>query len=252
MPQAPIPTDAPHDPIAAFGHAAAARMRQIPLAIGFDPARTFDNFLVGDNRAALEHLRQLTTRSAPTYLWGASGSGKTHLLCGLATAWQAQGARVGWFSPRTAQPWPFDEGWRLVVFDDCQDFDAAQQRAAFALFVEATAAGVPVVSAGSLPPVDLPLRDDLRSRLGWGLVFALQPLAEADARSVLRRAADERGIFLADEVMDYLLTRFARDLAHLMGLLARLDEFALAHKRVVTVPLLRQMLAEEGAPEVAE
>jgi DnaA family protein len=145
-------------------------------------------------------------------------------------------------------PWIFDEGWSLVVLDDCEAFSAAQQQAAFTLFVEATVAGVPIVSAGSLPPVDLPLREDLRSRLGWGVVFALQPLAEADARAVLRRAADQRGILLSDEVMDYLLTRFARDLKHLMALLDRLDEFALSQKRAATVPLLKQMLAEDGGP----
>ena len=223
----------------------APRMRQIPLDIGLAPARTFDTFLAGDNRAALEHMRQLTRLSAPTYLWGPAGSGKSHLLGALAAAWQAQGARVGWFSPASAVPWSFDESWKLVVLDDCESFDAARQQAAFALFVEATAAGVPVVSAGSVPPVDLPLRDDLRSRLAWGVVFALQPLAEADARAVLRQAADRRGLFLSDEVMDYLLTRFARDLSHLMALLDRLDEFALSRKRAVTVPLLKQMLAED-------
>ena len=58
-------------------------------------------------------------------------------------------------------------------------------------------------------------------------------------RAALRREADRRGIFLSDEVMDYLLTRFARDLKHLMALLDRLDEFALASKRAITVPLLR-------------
>ncbi len=224
-------------------------MRQIPLAIGPKPARTFDTFLAASNRAALEHLRQLTPQSAPTYLWGPAGSGKSHLLSALATAWQSTGARVGWFSSATREPWTFEEGWKLVVLDDCEAFDAAQQQAAFTLFVEAMSAGLPVVSAGSLPPVDLPLRDDLRSRLGWGVVFALQPLAEADTRAVLRRAADQRGIFLSDEVMDYLLTRFARDLAHLMTLLERLDEFALSKQRAVTVPLLKQMLTEGAAPE---
>ena len=219
-------------------------MRQIPLPIGSAPAQSFESFLVGENLAPLEHLRQLTLRSAPTYLWGPDGSGKTHLLVALAGAWQARGARLGCFSPATLGPWSFDEGWSLVVLDDCQAFNAAQQQAAFTLFVEATSAGLPVVSAGSLPPVDLPLRDDLRTRLGWGLVFALRPLAEADARAVLRRAADGRGVFLSDEVMDYLLTRFRRDLKYLMALLERLDEFALAHKRAVTVPLLKQMLAE--------
>ena len=72
-------------------------------------------------------------------------------------------------------------------------------------------------------------------------------LPEEQARAALRREADRRGIFLADEVMDYLLTRFARDLSHLMELLDRLDRFALAEHRGVTVPLLKQMLLEQDA-----
>jgi DnaA family protein len=78
-------------------------------------------------------------------------------------------------------------------------------------------------------------------------VFALQPLGEPEVRAVLRREADRRGVFLSDDVMGYLLTRFARDLKHLMAQLDRLDAFALASKRAITVPLLRQMLDEEGA-----
>jgi DnaA family protein len=77
-------------------------------------------------------------------------------------------------------------------------------------------------------------------------VLAIQPLSEAETRAALRREADRRGLFLSDDVMDHLLTRFARDLKHLMALLDRLDEFALVNKRAVTVPLLKQMLAEEG------
>jgi DnaA family protein len=92
----------------------------------------------------------------------------------------------------------------------------------------------------------LALREDLRTRLGWGPTFALQPLSEPEVRAALRREADRRGILLGDEVIDYLLNRFARDLTHLMRLLDRLDEFALAAKRQVSVPLLRQMLADES------
>jgi DnaA family protein len=133
------------------------------------------------------------------------------------------------------------------VLDECDRYDAAQQQAAFSLFVAATADGVAVAAAGRLPPVDLPLRDDLRTRLGWGHVFALEPLPEPQARAVLRRAAEGRGLFLSDDVIDYLLTRFARDLKHLMAMLERLDAFALLHKRAPTVPLLKQMLIEEDA-----
>lgn len=222
-------------------------MRQIPLAIGGEPARSFDSFVAGANALAVDHLRTLKPNAAPVYLWGPSGTGKSHLLRALVQQRQQQGARIGAFDAGERTPWEHDDDWSLIALDEVDRFDADQQQAAFALFVHAATLGVPVVAAGRLPPVDLPLREDLRTRLGWGHVFALQPLSEPEVRAALRREADRRGIFLSDDVMNYLLTRFERDLKHLMRQLDRLDEFALAHKRGVTVPLLKQMLAEESA-----
>jgi len=223
-------------------------MRQMPLAIGTQPARTFENFSPGANAAALAHLQTIGPAAAPVYLWGGSGVGKSHLLEALADRLRGQGASAGLFSAADAAPWVLDDGWSLAMIDDCDQLDAAQQHAAFVLFVEAATLGLPLVAAGRLPPVDLPLREDLRTRLGWGHVFAVQPLAESEARATLRRQADERGIFLSDDVMDYLLNHFARDLKHLTAQLDRLDKFSLATQRLVTVPLLRRMLAEEGSP----
>ncbi|HNU11136.1 MAG TPA: DnaA regulatory inactivator Hda [Rubrivivax sp.] len=221
-------------------------MQQIPLAIGTPPLPTFDTYLPGPNAAAVEHLRELVPPAPPVYLWGAQGSGKTHLLRALAYRLQQQGLRVGWFDAADPQPWELLPEWSLVVIDRCEALDSAAQHAAFALFVEATGQGVQLAAAGSLPPVDLPLRDDLRTRLGWGHVFALQPLSEEQTRAALRREADRRGVFLSDEVMDHLLRRFARDMGFLMNLLDRLDHYALSRSRAITVPLLRSMLAEEG------
>jgi DnaA-homolog protein len=221
------------------------------LAIGPAPLPTFDSFIAGAsaaNAAALAHLAALPqSAAAPLYLWGPSGAGKTHLLQALSGAWQARGARVGWFDPATSPPWRFAADWSLVVLDACDAYDDDQQRAAFGLFIDATAHGAQLAAAGSLPPVDLPLRDDLRSRLGWGHVFALEPLGEADARAALRREADRRGVFLSDDVMAFLMTRFARDLKHLMALLDKLDAFALSEQRAITVPLLKKMFEEEGS-----
>jgi DnaA family protein len=223
-------------------------MKQIPLSIGPDALFTFDSYIPGANAAAVAHLRAPVAASTPTYLWGGAGCGKSHLLRALVQARQAQGERAGYFDADDPAPWPLDPGWTVVLVDRCEALDDERQHAAFALFVEAGSAGVQWVAAGRLPPVDLPLRDDLRTRLAWGHVFALQALGEAQARAALRREADRRGIFLADEVMDYLLSRFERDLGSLMALLDRIDHYALANKRAVTVPLLRQMLHDDPAP----
>jgi DnaA family protein len=221
-------------------------MQQIPLAIGPEALPTFDSFLCGPNEAAHSHLRTLLLPAAPVYLWGPAGSGKTHLLRALAHQQQQEGHRVGWFDAADAVPWPLAADWSLVVIDRCEALGEAAQHAAFTLFVEATVQGVQIAAAGRLPPVDLAVRDDLRTRLGWGHVFALQPLSEAETRAALRREADRRGIFLSDEVMDHLLTRFERDMGSLMGLLDRLDHYSLARSRAITVPLIRSMLSEQG------
>ena len=225
-------------------------MKQIPLPIAPPPAEGFDSLVVGRNAAAVQHLRSLAVgagASAPVYLWGDSGTGKTRLLRALAAQRQAEGERVGWFDAADPLPWTLDEGWSLVVVDRCDALDAEHQQAAFALFVEAGTQGVQWAAAGRLPPVDLAVREDLRTRLGWGHVFALQPLAEGETRAALRHEADRRGILLGDEVMGFLLTRFRRDLGHLMALLDRLDGYALAEQRAITVPLLKKMLAEEDS-----
>jgi DnaA family protein len=221
-------------------------MKQIPLAIGPDPLPTLDSYLTSANAAAVAHLRALDMPAAPVYLWGPAGSGKSHLLRALVNERHTAGDQAGSFDAADPTPWLLQPGWTLVVVDRCELLDAERQQAAFALFVQAGDVGVQWVAAGRVPPVDLDLRDDLRTRLAWGHVFALHPTAEHESRAVLRREADRRGIFLADEVMDYLLTRSARDLGTLMQLLDRMDQFALARQRTVTVPLLRQMLQEDA------
>ncbi|MBC5767412.1 DnaA regulatory inactivator Hda [Ramlibacter albus] len=221
-------------------------MKQLALDIGLARAPTLASFLAGPNEAAWKHLQLWAgspTRSpVPTYLWGASGSGKTHLLKAVEESLREQGAACGWLDPTIAEPPAFDERWAVVLMDDVQLYTAVQQHAAFNWFVNAQTLQRGVLAAGTLPPSDLKLREDLRTRLGWGHVFQLHVLSEPERRAVLRQAADARGIFLSDEVMDFILTRFSRDLGSLMQLLEHLDAYALQAQRAITIPLVKSML----------
>ncbi len=199
-------------------------MEQLPLEITRPPEPTLDNFIPGANAEALARVRALlagTLGECVVYLWGAAGTGRSHLL---------QGAR------RAAQARP------LMSVDDVEQLDAEGQQALFNAINAAREGGAAVLVAGGAPPAQLALRADLASRLGWGLVYQLHPLTDAHKAAWLRGEATRRGLPLDDGVIDYLLSRLPRDLPSLATLLARLDQFALARKRAITLPLVREFL----------
>jgi DnaA family protein len=188
--------------------------QQIPFDFGV-PAPSLENFVVGKNAELVQRLRD---RDFPTilYLWGAPGTGKTHLL--------------------NAVP-------ELLCFDDAQKLSAVAQEQLFDAYNQAKLDGVQLVVTGDRAPRLLPLREDLRTRLGAGLVYELQPLSDEEKRQALLAAAQARSMPLNKEVLDYVLTHRSRDMRSLMALLNALDHYSLVNKRLVTLPLLKEILA---------
>lgn len=237
--------------------------RQLPLDLGTPPPATFDTFVVGANRELVARLQQLAAAcadhvggGAPAavpadrayYLWGEGGSGRTHLLHALCHAAAPGAARL--LRPRSPlSSFVFDPKVRIYAIDDCDRLPAARQIAAFNLFNEVQASPDAVfIASGKAAPMQLDLRDDLRTRLAWGLVYRVEPLTDEQKAAALTMAARERGLSLAADVPFYLLNHFQRDMPSLMAQLDALDRFSLERQRAITLPLLRTMLlSDEGA-----
>jgi DnaA-homolog protein len=198
-------------------------MRQLALGISPPPDPTFENFVTGANAELVARLRELVDgRLAESvfYLWGEAGSGRSHLLAAAARA--------------ATRP--------LAVADDVERLDETAQHALFRCINEARESGGAVLAAGNAAPAQLPLRDDLRSRLAWGLVYQLRPLTDAERARYLQAEAERRGIRLDDEVIRYLLNHVRRDLPSLGAILDTLDRLSLERGRPVTLPLAREAL----------
>ncbi len=203
-----------------------APMRQLPLDISPAAEPSLDNYVAGANAEALEGVRALATgrlREAIVYLWGDAGSGRTHLLRAAAKMNPA-----------------------LIVADDVETLDPQAQQQLFNAINAAREGNAPVLIAGNAPPAALSLREDLRTRLGWGLVYQLKPLTDAEKVTHLHNEAARRGLRLSDEVVTYLLNRLPRDLSSLNAVLERLDREALAAQRRVTLPLVRDALSKKN------
>lgn len=223
--------------------------RQLTLDLGIPPPLTFENFFPGSNTELVTRLRALAAAlhagqaaDRTFYLWGEAGSGRSHLLHALVH--DAQPAHAHYLGQHSAlAAFSFDPDVPIYTVDDCDALSPIRQVALFNLFNEVRAhPACALVCAGNAPPLSLAVREDLRTRLGWGLVFHLAPLTDEDKASALKHAARERGMTLTDDVSTWLLTHYRRDMPSLMALLDALDRFSLERKRAVTLPLLRTML----------
>lgn len=221
-------------------------MSQLALDLLATAPPTLDNFVAGRNDECLACLRELAASGRGqqlVYLWGPPGSGRSHLLRALAAA----GGRYVGVDAETHR-FAFSDACPLYLVDDVQRLDDGRQQALFHLVNQVRAApAAALVAAGDAPPLRLPLRDDLRTRLGWGLVFGLHLLSDEEKAAALRTVAAERGVTVSADVIPWLLTHRSRDIRVLLELFDALDRHAFARKRPITLPLLREWLrSDEG------
>ncbi len=250
-------------------------MKQLILDLIPPPHPTFDNFVPGRNAEALFSLVNVGAKSSAgaaskallpdatrhhrhhrhhiLYLWGEPGSGKTHLLSAFKNLKTTTFLMPANLEVAGANEVPAASDY---VLDNVERLNDAQQIGLFNLINLVLAfnntpssapnntLGVParVIVAGNVAPRDLPLRPELTSRLGSGLVFQLHPLSDTEKAAALRAHAKARSFTLRDDVIAYLLRHSRRDMASLIAMLDALDTYSLETGREITLPLLRDML----------
>lgn len=225
--------------------------RQLALQVQLRDEATLDNFLPVPALAPLINaLRQQLgpAGEAIIYLYGPAGSGKTHLLqsaCHLAAAGALYLplAELGCHPPDEVLHGV--EALELVCLDDVHRVlgDADWERALFNLYNRARQHNCRLLVAGDAAPRALAVKlADLRSRLGWGLVYQLPPAGDETKIAILRFRAARRGLSLSREVAIYILSRAPRELAPLLAMLEALDESSLIEQRALSIPFVKRAL----------
>lgn len=213
-------------------------MSQLLLDISPDSTPTLVNFVAGRNAELLAALRRALAGEGERslYLWGGEGCGKSHLLRSCVAAAQEAGRDAVYARGSVPQP------AQCVAVDDVESLDEAAQIALFDLYNRMRDSGGLLLVSGRTAPLHLTLRDDLRTRLGWGLVYQVYGLSDEEKAQALAQHAQGRGFALPPEVTQYLLRHGRRDLPSLMAVLDALDEQSLRLHRAPSVPLLKEIL----------
>jgi len=228
-------------------------MKQLALDLATPPQPTLDNFIEGRNGELVGNLVRLAARGAGErflYLWGRSGSGRSHLLKGVVAGLHRAGAAAAYVDCGGGLR-PSEDRVQVdcVALDNVDRLDGEGQIIAFDLYNALRERGGALVASGAAPPVQLGLREDLVTRLAWGLVYQVHALTDEEKARAVADFAALRGFRLLPEVRDYLLTRASRDLTSLLATVEALDRYSLETKRPVTVPLARELLHAAARPK---
>jgi DnaA-homolog protein len=221
-------------------------MKQLALELAVPPPPTLENFIAGPNGELLAQLHRLAAGEPGErffYLWGPPKCGRSHLLAATVAQLQRAGAAAAHVACRAETRFDADlQRANCVALDDVERLDEEGQVGAFDLYNTLRERGGALIASGSAPPVQLELREDLVTRLAWGLVYQLHPLTDEEKTRALADRAASRGFRLPHEVAEFLLKRVRRDLPTLLAMLDALDRYSLETKRPVTVPLVRELL----------
>jgi DnaA family protein len=242
-------------------------VRQLALGVKLRADAVFASFWPGPNSEIVATLR--TPSTVPLWLWGASGSGKTHLLQAVcAAAGEAASDEAASGAPDAASPAAYFplavprelppealagfERTRVLCIDDVDAVagDLAWESALFRLFNEASELGTRLIFAAASAPRQLDWRlGDWGSRAAACAVYQLRELDDDGRIEALRLRAAQRGLQLPYETSEYLLKRMPRDMHSLFAVLDQLDEASLVAQRRLTIPFIRDALEKHVKTE---
>lgn len=204
----------------------------------------FDKFL-GTENAELVYVLQ-HKHDPFIYVWGEEGAGKSHLL----RAWVAQALDAGKKAVYVdAAATPLTEAAfeaEYLAIDQIEKLGNEEQALLFAVFNRFRNSGKGFLLLSSEhTPQQLVIREDLRTRMAYCLVYEVKPLTDQEKIDALVSMAAARQVTIDPEIFEYLLNHWRRDMDSLMQMLDTLDNYAVTMGKRITLPLLRQLLKQQ-------
>lgn len=222
---------------------------QLVLDLKLRDSYSFENFVAGDNQLLLDLLKQLAVADGEQqiFIWGDEFCGKSHLLQAVCQAASANQLATTYLPLQqiincSVEALEGLENVDIVCVDDLQMIHHKPdwQKHIFDLINRMRAAEKHLVFSSRLPPNEMDISlEDLRSRLNWGPVIKIKPLNDEQKCTALQLRAKLRGFELSDNVANYILNNYARDMSGLFEKLEQLDQVSLEQQRKLTVPFVK-------------
>lgn len=223
--------------------------QQIPLDLGHRTALGREDFLVAPcNQDAVGWVDRWPGWPAPALvLYGPAASGKTH----LAAVWKNQ-AESAWVEAAVLAAQDANElaaRAAHLVIDQLDPWigDRAAETTLFHLYNLMKERGSSLLITMRSAPGQIEFTiPDLSSRLRAAPAVSIQPPDETLLAALLVKLFADRQLNVGADVVAYILPRMERSFAAARDIVAQADHLALAEKKPVTIPLIRQILSAQA------
>jgi DnaA-homolog protein len=226
---------------------------QIPFQFGNNQQHDLASFLPGENQTLLHLLNTIANNENPhcLYLWGLSGTGKTHLLQAVCKQANESNLHVAYIPLKQLDEISIEMLHDLgeldiVCIDDleCIAGHKEWQQGLTWLYNELRDNKRSLVMSANISPVNISLEvDDLKSRLSWDQVYPIKQASDELKVQILKQKAVARSFELGDDVIEYIIRRVDRDLTSLIEILDEIDHASLAAKRKITIPFVKELIS---------
>lgn len=221
-------------------------MKQIPFSFPKFDFNKFDffhsNIVNRETIALIDNLFKFNYKDNRIYLWGPSAVGKTHILIATIKKFLNLNKEVIDLSFIDGND-TFNLGSiDLFFLDDIERADGKIQNNLFNIFNMSENENAAIFITGSLPPNQMSLRPDLRTRISQCLVLNLKELEDEEKKDVLLKRSYFMGINLKLEIIDYLVKNYNRNMHELIKLIEKIDKESIIQKKRITIPFIKSFM----------
>ena len=234
-----------------------------------NPKYSFDNFVVGPSNsfayaASLAVAEQHSDVYNPLFIYGSVGLGKTHLMNAIGNYIMADDPTKNVLlttsesftnelidaivkKKDTSRLRQRMRNVDVLMVDDIQFLAKTKstQEEFFHTFNDLYSKGKQIIISSDRPPKDIPtIEERLRSRFEWGLIVDIQRPDYETRVAILRKKADEEGIDVSYDVIDYIAGRVESNIRELEGTLTRLSAQCQLMGTPITLDFARDSLSQ--------
>ncbi len=219
---------------------------QIPINFSFCNKKTLENYIAGSNQQLIDVLKIFAENNTGQliYLYGKKSTGKSHLCKAVCERIIDNKIYIDQSNFKLLSDIDIHNTKYLIIDDFEEILKMGNTEDLLFYYINEfilLKKSILISTVKSTEEIDF-TKNDLKSRLKSNLIFSINEISDDQKIEVVKKITKEIGWTIDENVCQYIMNHYPRDLFFLCNVLKSLDENSLALKKKVTVPFVKSII----------